>query len=76
MVETGDWAESASWVTGELRNCLTTWSTALSSVAENNSRWLFAGVALSRRRTAGRKPMSAMWSASSRTVTSTWSRRQ
>ena len=42
-----------------------------SSVAENSIRWPDWGVASSRRRTCGRKPRSAMWSASSMTVTST-----
>ena len=37
-------------------------------------RWPRAGVARRMRRTAGRKPRSAMWSASSRTVTDTSSR--
>ncbi len=68
--------ESASWVTGDLRNRLTRTSIALSSVAENSSRWPSRGVWSSRRRTDGRKPRSAMWSASSRTVTSTEPREQ
>ena len=40
----GDCAESASWVTGEHRNRLTRTSIALSSVAENSSRWPSRGV--------------------------------
>ena len=50
--------------------------TPLSSVAEKSSRWPCFGVAASSRRTAGRKPRSAMWSASSSTVTSTAPRSQ
>ena len=42
-----------------------------SRVAENSIRWPARGVASSSRRTAGRKPRSAMWSASSSTVIST-----
>ena len=44
---------------------------AVSRVAENSSRWPPRGVCSSSRRTAGRKPRSAMWSASSSTVIST-----
>ena len=73
---TGDCAESAWWVTGWFRNSRTRPSTALSSVAENNRRWLRGGVRRRSRRTPGRKPRSAMWSASSSTVTSTSSRVQ
>ena len=50
--------------------------TPLSSVAEKSSRWPCFGVAARSRRTAGRKPRSAMWSASSSTVTSTAPRSQ
>ena len=50
--------------------------TPLSRVAENSSRWPCFGVAARSRRTAGRKPRSAMWSASSSTVTSTAPRSQ
>ena len=73
---TGDCAESASWVTGCWRNCLTRTLTPLSRVAEKSSRWPCFGVAARSRRTAGRKPRSAMWSASSSTVTSTAPRSQ
>ncbi len=73
---TGVCAESASWVTGCWRNCLTRTLTPRSSVAEKSSRWPCFGVAASSRRTAGRKPRSAMWSASSSTVTSTAPRSQ
>ena len=76
ICEIGDCAESAWWVTGWLRKRLTRTSMALSSVAEKSSRWPCAGVLSSRRRTAGRKPRSAMWSASSRIVISIWERSQ
>jgi len=49
---------------------------ALAKVAEKSSRWPLAGVVRSSRRTTGRKPRSAMWSASSSTVTSTAPRSQ
>ena len=49
-------------------------STATSSVAENSIRWPSGGVMSRSRRTAGRKPRSAMWSASSSTLISTLSR--
>jgi hypothetical protein len=49
-------------------------STAASSVAENSIRWPSGGVMSRSRRTAGRKPRSAMWSASSSTLISTSSR--
>ncbi|CAG6927969.1 hypothetical protein PICSAR104_03976 [Mycobacterium avium subsp. paratuberculosis] len=53
---------------------MTSLSTPLSSVAENSSRWPSLGVAARIRVTPGRKPRSAMWSASSITVTRTASR--
>ena len=46
IVETGDCAESASWVTGWSRKRLTSTSIALSSVAEKSSRWPLRGVAV------------------------------
>ena len=49
---------------------MTSWPTPRSSVAENSSRWPPAGVASRIRVTAGMKPRSAMWSASSRIVIS------
>ena len=70
IAETGDCAESAWWVTGWFRKRLTRVSMAASRVAENSSRWPVRGVCSRIRRTAGRKPRSAMWSASSSTVTS------
>ena len=53
---------------------MTSWPTPRSSVAENSSRCPPAGVASRIRVTAGMKPRSAMWSASSRTVISMSSR--
>ena len=64
-------AESTECTAGSLRNRRTSTSTALSRVAENSIRWLSGGVASSSRRTTGRKPRSAMWSASSSTLIST-----
>ena len=49
-------------------------STAASSVAENSIRWPSGGVMSRSRRTAGRKPRPAMWSAASSTLISTSSR--
>ena len=74
IVETGDCAESASWVTGLERKRFTRTFTPASRVAENSSRWPSRGVRSMMRRTTGRKPRSAMWSASSSTVISTASR--
>ena len=71
MVVTAAWALSAECSTGSLRNFLTSTSTPLSSVAENSSRCEPCGVLERMRVTTGRKPMSAMWSASSSTVTRT-----
>ena len=70
IVDTGDCAESTLCVTGSLMKRLTSTSTPLSRVAENSIRWPRDGVASMIRRTSGRKPRSAMWSASSRTVIS------
>ena len=64
-------AESTECTAGSLRNRRTSTSTALSRVAENSIRWPSGGVASSSRRTTGRKPRSAMWSASSSTLIST-----
>ncbi len=47
-----------------------------SRVAENSNRWPAAGVWSSSEVTCGMKPMSAIWSASSSTVTATRSSRQ
>ena len=63
--------ESTECTAGSLRNRRTSTSTALSRVAENSIRWLSGGVASISRRTTGRKPRSAMWSASSSTLIST-----
>ena len=57
-------------VTGSFMNRLTSESTSLSRVAEKSSRCAPAGVLASSSVTSGRKPRSAIWSASSRTVTS------
>ncbi len=48
----------------------------LSRVAENSIRWPSGSTCLSSATTCGMKPMSAIWSASSRTVMATSSRRQ
>ena len=74
MAVTGDVEGSTAWWSGSWRNSSTSRSTPLSRVAEKSMRWPRAGVARRMRRTAGRKPRSAMWSASSRTVTDTSSR--
>jgi hypothetical protein len=63
----GSTACSAGWV----RKRRTRTSTALSRVAENSSHWPPGAVASSSRRTTGRKPGSATWSASSSTLIST-----
>ncbi len=63
--------DSVECVTGSFRYVFTMVSTSLSSVAENSSRWPSAGVMSSSVVTAGMKPMSHMWSASSRTAIST-----
>ena len=57
--------------TGSCMNRLTSASTSPSSVAENSRRCASAGVCASSSVTSGRKPMSAIWSASSSTVIST-----
>src|SRR3954471_19585960 len=82
IVATGATAGSTEWVVGFDRDRFTRTSTPLSSVAEKSSRWPPFGVRSSSRFTAGRKPRSAMWSASSSTVISTaersawpWARR-
>ena len=69
-------AESTECTAGSLRNRRTSTSTALSRVAENSIRWPSGGVASISRRTTGRNPRSAMWSASSTTLISTSSRWQ
>ena len=69
------WPRRRSARPGCCRKRLTSLSTPLSSVAENSRRWPPAGVAARMRVTPGRKPRSAMWSASSITVISTASRR-
>jgi hypothetical protein len=74
IVDTGDCAESASCVLGLVRKRLTRTLIAPSRVAENSMRCPLAGVLSMMRRTPGRKPRSAMWSASSRIVISTLSR--
>ncbi|PSK57560.1 hypothetical protein B0E53_07003 [Micromonospora sp. MH33] len=71
MVDTAAVAGAVEWVTGSVMNRLTSESTSLSRVAEKSSRWESAGVFASSRVTSGRKPMSAIWSASSSTVIST-----
>ncbi len=63
-------AGSVECVTGSFMNRLTSESTSPSRVAEKSSRWVPAGVLASSSVTSGRKPRSAIWSASSRTVTS------
>ena len=74
MASTGEVEGSTECCSGLWRNSLTRVSTPLSRVAENSRRWPRCGVARRMRRTLGRKPRSAMWSASSRTVISTSSR--
>ena len=69
-------AESTECTAGSLRNRRTSTSTALSRVAENSIRWPSGGVASISRRTTGRNPRSAMWSASLTTLISTSSRWQ
>ncbi len=59
---------------GSDRYLVTSRSTSRSRVAENSSRWPPGGVASSSWVTAGMKPRSAMWSASSSTAISTWPR--
>ena len=71
---TTDSAESTECMIGECRYFLTRLSTPLSSVALKSRRWPCLGVLFMMRVTTGRNPMSAMWSASSRTVISTPSR--
>ena len=71
MVETGDCAESASCVTGLLRKRLTSTSTPRRASRRTASAGRRAGSGRAGGWTAGRKPRSAMWSASSRTVIST-----
>ncbi|SLB29586.1 Uncharacterised protein [Mycobacteroides abscessus subsp. abscessus] len=61
-------------MTSFLRKRLTSLSTPLSSVAEKRRRCPSCGVDERMRVTTGRKPRSAMWSASSSTVISTASR--
>ena len=76
IVETGDCAESAWWVTGLCRKRFDDdVDAAVERGGEQHPLAVDAGSASSRRRTPGRKPRSAMWSASSRTVISTASRR-
>ena len=67
-------ASSTECITSSVRNFDTSLSTPLSSVAEKSRRWPRDGVAFRMRVTVGRKPRSAMWSASSSTVISTRSR--
>ena len=70
MVVTLAWPELTWWVTGSFRYCFTSRSTAPSKVAENSSRCPPAGTASRISVTAGMKPRSAMWSASSSTTIS------
>ncbi len=74
MVVTAPADGSTEWPTGSVRNIRTSLSTFLSSVAENSSRWPPGSTCWSRAVTCGMKPMSVIWSASSRTVIETWSR--
>ena len=60
-----------SWTTGSRWMSAASADTALSNVAENRSTWRRALVSSRMRRRAGRKPMSAMRSASSTTTRST-----
>ncbi len=64
-------AGAVEWVAGSRRNRLTSVSTLRSRVAEKSIRWPFGRTCSSRAETTGRKPRSVMWSASSRTATST-----
>ncbi len=67
---------STECTTGSVRNIFTSRSMFLSRVAENSIRWPSGSTCLSSATTCGMKPMSAIWSASSRTVMATSSRRQ
>ncbi len=75
MVVTAPADGSTEWVTGSLRKRLTSRSTLRSRVAENSIRCPPSATCSSSLTTCGRKPMSAIWSASSRTVIATSSRR-
>ena len=74
MVSTGQVAGSSSWRTGSCMWWRTSSSTSPSRVAENSSLCAVLGHRSSSARTSGRKPMSAIWSASSSTATSRSSR--
>ncbi len=73
MVVTAPADGSTECSTGSDRYFLTRTSISSSSVAENSMRWP-SGSWSNSSSTSGRKPMSAIWSASSRTATSTESR--
>ncbi len=74
MVVTAPADGSTEWPTGSVRNILTSLSMFLSSVAENSMRWPSGSTCLSSAVTCGMKPMSVIWSASSRTVIETCER--
>ncbi len=62
---------STEWVTGSLRKRRTSRSTLRSRVAEKSIVWPPVATCSSSSVTCGMKPMSAIWSASSSTVTAT-----
>ena len=70
MICAGGAPSSTSCRAGPARKRRARTSTSPSRVAENSSRWPSAGVASSSCRTTGRNPRSAIWSASSSTLTS------